>query len=144
MHIFYIIERKLFKHFLGNLSILWRQPYYFLSSLPFPDHFIFLYVGRPTTLAEMMKKTEMWLIRSYWDLEFPRPVLPNVVFIGGHHCKPAKPLPKVNKCPFVHSCTVMFSVEMVLHHSFSSLSEKDVGNEVLSLANEKDKFFFTG
>ncbi|XP_052591908.1 UDP-glucuronosyltransferase 2B7-like isoform X2 [Peromyscus californicus insignis] len=50
--------------------------------------------GRPTTLAEMMKKTEMWLIRSYWDLEFPRPVLPNVVFIGGHHCKPAKPLPK--------------------------------------------------
>ncbi|XP_059131159.1 UDP-glucuronosyltransferase 2B17-like isoform X2 [Peromyscus eremicus] len=50
--------------------------------------------GRPTTLAAMMKKTEMWLIRSYWDLEFPRPVLPNVVFIGGHHCKPAKPLPK--------------------------------------------------
>uniref|UniRef100_A0A8C8W7W8 glucuronosyltransferase n=1 Tax=Peromyscus maniculatus bairdii TaxID=230844 RepID=A0A8C8W7W8_PERMB len=70
------------------------QPYHFLSSLSFPDHFLFLYVGRPTTLAEMMKKTEMWLIRSYWDLEFPRPVLPNVVFIGGHHCKPAKPLPK--------------------------------------------------
>lgn len=109
MHIFYIIERKLFKQFLGNLSILWRQPYHFLSSLSFPDHFLFLYVGRPTTLAEMMKKTEMWLIRSYWDLEFPRPVLPNVVFIGGHHCKPAKPLPKVNKCLFVHSCTVVFS-----------------------------------
>nr|XP_048293957.1 UDP-glucuronosyltransferase 2B17-like isoform X2 [Myodes glareolus] len=50
--------------------------------------------GRPTTLAEMMKKAEIWLTRSYWDLEFPRPVLPNVDFIGGHHCKPSKPLPK--------------------------------------------------
>ncbi|XP_057628865.1 UDP-glucuronosyltransferase 2B15-like [Chionomys nivalis] len=51
-------------------------------------------LGRPTTLAEMMKKAEMWLTRSYWDLEFPRPILPNVDFIGGHHCKPSKPLPK--------------------------------------------------
>ncbi|XP_050005717.1 UDP-glucuronosyltransferase 2B17-like isoform X3 [Alexandromys fortis] len=49
--------------------------------------------GRPTTLAEMMKKAEMWLTRSYWDLEFPRPILPNVDFIGGHHCKLANPCP---------------------------------------------------
>ncbi|MCP6711153.1 UDP-glycosyltransferase family protein, partial [Klebsiella pneumoniae] len=41
-----------------------------------------------------MKKAEIWLIRSFWDLEFPRPTLPNVVFVGGLHCKSAKPLPK--------------------------------------------------
>ncbi|KAM6150529.1 UDP-glucuronosyltransferase 2B17-like isoform 2-T2 [Erethizon dorsatum] len=41
-----------------------------------------------------MRKAEMWLIRSYWDLEFPRPTLPNFDFVGGLHCKPAKPLPK--------------------------------------------------
>ncbi|KAM6150532.1 UDP-glucuronosyltransferase 2B17-like isoform 2-T2 [Erethizon dorsatum] len=51
-------------------------------------------LGRPTTLYETMRKTEMWLIRSYWDLEFPRPTLPNFDFVGGLHCKPAKPLPK--------------------------------------------------
>ncbi|XP_060236845.1 UDP-glucuronosyltransferase 2B1 [Meriones unguiculatus] len=51
-------------------------------------------LGRPTTLVEMMGKADMWLIRTYWDLEFPHPILPNFDFVGGLHCKPAKPLPK--------------------------------------------------
>lgn len=42
-----------------------------------------------------MGKAEIWLIRTYWDFEFPRPYLPNFEFVGGLHCKPAKPLPKV-------------------------------------------------
>ncbi|XP_052591903.1 UDP-glucuronosyltransferase 2B17-like isoform X3 [Peromyscus californicus insignis] len=50
--------------------------------------------GEPTTFAETVGKAEMWLIRSYWDLEFPHPTLPNVDYVGGLHCKPAKPLPK--------------------------------------------------
>ncbi|XP_039107727.1 UDP-glucuronosyltransferase 2A1 isoform X5 [Hyaena hyaena] len=52
-------------------------------------------LGRPTTLCEVMGKAEIWLIRTYWDFEFPRPYLPNFEFVGGLHCKPAKPLPKV-------------------------------------------------
>ncbi|XP_063775876.1 UDP-glucuronosyltransferase 2A2-like isoform X4 [Pseudophryne corroboree] len=41
-----------------------------------------------------MGKAEMWLIRTYWDFEYPRPLLPNFEFVGGLHCKPAKPLPE--------------------------------------------------
>ncbi|KAK7796016.1 hypothetical protein U0070_013259, partial [Myodes glareolus] len=74
----------------------------------------FLLQGRPTTLTETIGKAEMWLIRTYWDLEFPRPILPNVDYVGGLHCKPAKPLPNegqhchcfaFNTCPYVHNIT---------------------------------------
>ncbi|XP_021105481.1 UDP-glucuronosyltransferase 2B17 isoform X2 [Heterocephalus glaber] len=51
-------------------------------------------LGKRTTIYDTTAKAEMWLIRSYWDLEFPHPSLPNFDFVGGLHCKPAKPLPK--------------------------------------------------
>ncbi|XP_040273897.1 UDP-glucuronosyltransferase 2A1-like isoform X1 [Bufo bufo] len=51
-------------------------------------------LGRPTTLCEIMGKAEIWLIRTYWDFEYPRPFLPNFEFVGGLHCKPPKPLPE--------------------------------------------------
>ncbi|CAK6433120.1 unnamed protein product [Pipistrellus nathusii] len=57
------------------------------------DQFYSDVLGRPTILYETMEKAEIWLIRTYWDFEFPRPVLPHFDFVGGLHCKPAKPLP---------------------------------------------------
>ncbi|XP_077606199.1 UDP-glucuronosyltransferase 2A3 isoform X3 [Crocuta crocuta] len=68
----------------------WIQQYY----SQFWDQFYSDVLGRPTTLCEVMGKAEIWLIRTYWDFEFPRPYLPNFEFVGGLHCKPAKPLPK--------------------------------------------------
>ncbi|XP_059015986.1 UDP-glucuronosyltransferase 2B31-like [Mustela lutreola] len=58
------------------------------------DQFYSEVLGRPTTLSELRGKAQIWLIRTYWDIEFPRPLLPNFEFVGGLHCKPAKPLPK--------------------------------------------------
>ncbi|XP_030647799.1 UDP-glucuronosyltransferase 2A2-like isoform X4 [Chanos chanos] len=50
--------------------------------------------SRPTSFCEMMGKADIWLIRTYWDFDYPRPFLPNFKFVGGIHCRPAKPLPK--------------------------------------------------
>nr|XP_051675270.1 UDP-glucuronosyltransferase 2B16 isoform X1 [Oryctolagus cuniculus] len=58
------------------------------------DQFYSEVLGRPVSFYELVGKADIWLIRSYWDLEFPRPLLPNFEFVGGLQCKPAKPLPK--------------------------------------------------
>ncbi|XP_006027573.1 UDP-glucuronosyltransferase 2A1 isoform X3 [Alligator sinensis] len=75
--------------------------------------------GRPTTLCETMGKAEMWLIRTYWDFEFPRPYLPNFEFVGGLHCQPAKPLPEEME-EFVQSSgehgIVVFSLGSMIHN----------------------------
>ncbi|KAK2816176.1 hypothetical protein Q7C36_022447 [Tachysurus vachellii] len=63
------------------------------SMLSFDKHLTKI-TGKPTTLCDTMSKADIWLIRTYWDFEYPRPLLPNFKFVGGLHCKPAKPLPK--------------------------------------------------
>lgn len=51
--------------------------------------------GRDSSYLELMKNASLWLIRTDFAFEYPRPLMPNVKFIGGFHCKPAKQLPKV-------------------------------------------------
>ncbi|XP_043095430.1 UDP-glucuronosyltransferase 2C1-like [Puntigrus tetrazona] len=58
------------------------------------DNYYTEYLGRPTSYCEMMGKADIWLIRTYWDFEFPRPFVPNFKYVGGLHCTPAKPLPE--------------------------------------------------
>ncbi|XP_015230862.1 PREDICTED: UDP-glucuronosyltransferase 2C1-like [Cyprinodon variegatus] len=50
--------------------------------------------GTPTSACKMMGNADIWLLRTYWDFDFPRPFLPNFKFVGGIHCRPAKPLPE--------------------------------------------------
>ncbi|KAG1971175.1 UDP glucuronosyltransferase 5 family, polypeptide G2 [Pimephales promelas] len=44
-------------------------------------------------LLAMQLSAEMWLVRVDFVFEFPRPSMPNLAYIGGFQCRPAKPLP---------------------------------------------------
>ncbi|KAM9811032.1 UDP-glucuronosyltransferase 2A2 [Neosynchiropus ocellatus] len=58
------------------------------------DKYYTEFKGQPTSACELVGKADLWLMRTYWDFDFPRPSLPNFKFIGGIHCRPAKPLPQ--------------------------------------------------
>ncbi|XP_069904165.1 UDP-glucuronosyltransferase 2B16 isoform X2 [Oryctolagus cuniculus] len=94
--------------------------------------------GRPVTFSELMGKAEIWLIRSYWDLEFPRPLLPNVYFVGGLHCKPAQPLPKEMEA-FVQSSGEEGVVVFSLGSMVSNMTEERTNVIATALAQLPQK-----
>ncbi|XP_076581013.1 UDP glucuronosyltransferase 5 family, polypeptide G1 [Chaetodon auriga] len=46
-----------------------------------------------TDLLSLERAADIWLVRANFVFEFPRPTMPNVVYIGGFQCKKANPLP---------------------------------------------------
>ncbi|XP_049979040.1 UDP-glucuronosyltransferase 1A7-like [Alexandromys fortis] len=49
----------------------------------------------PVTLEDLFSQASIWLLRTDFVLDFPKPVMPNMVFIGGLNCQKRKPLSKV-------------------------------------------------
>ncbi|XP_052605286.1 UDP-glucuronosyltransferase 1A7-like [Peromyscus californicus insignis] len=47
------------------------------------------------TMDDLFSQVSIWLLRTDFVFEFPRPVMPNMVFIGGINCQQRKPISKV-------------------------------------------------
>lgn len=45
-----------------------------------------------TDLPSLQRAADIWLLRANFVFEFPRPTMPNVVYIGGFQCRKARPL----------------------------------------------------
>ncbi|KAG5839353.1 hypothetical protein ANANG_G00204110 [Anguilla anguilla] len=52
------------------------------------------YFHTPCDIQTLIQGTDIWLMRNDFVFDFPRPTMPNVVYMGGFQCKPAKPLPQ--------------------------------------------------
>uniref|UniRef100_G3UDG4 UDP-glucuronosyltransferase n=1 Tax=Loxodonta africana TaxID=9785 RepID=G3UDG4_LOXAF len=102
------------------------------------DQFYSEVLGRPTTLYETMGKADIWLIRTYWDIEFPRPFLPHFDFVGGLHCKPASPLPKEME-EFVQSSGEYGVVVFTLGSIVSNITEERAQTIASALAQIPQK-----
>nr|XP_010594014.1 UDP-glucuronosyltransferase 2B31-like isoform X1 [Loxodonta africana] len=102
------------------------------------DQFYSEVLGKHTTLSETMGKAEIWLIRTYWDFEFPRPLLPHFDFVGGLHCKPADPLPKEIE-EFVRSSGTHGVVVFTLGSMISNITEERANTIASALAQIPQK-----
>ncbi|MBN3308974.1 UD2A1 glucuronosyltransferase, partial [Amia calva] len=52
------------------------------------------YFGPEVDFYALLQSADLWLMRVDFVFEFPRPTMPNVVYMGGFQCQPAKPLPQ--------------------------------------------------
>lgn len=75
---------------------------FFYGLKTYTDHFIVRpeydklvahYFGPEIDFFNLLQGADIWLMRSDFIFEFPRPTMPNVVYIGGFQCKPSNPLP---------------------------------------------------
>lgn len=60
---------------------------------PHYDRLVERFFGPHVTFYHLLQGADLWLIRVDFVFEFPRPSMPNVVYIGGFQCKPPQPLP---------------------------------------------------
>ncbi|KAI4580346.1 hypothetical protein MJT46_001714 [Ovis ammon polii x Ovis aries] len=51
---------------------------------------------REVSLGEILASGSMWLFRGDFVMDYPRPIMPNMVFIGGINCGNRKPLSQCN------------------------------------------------
>ena len=51
---------------------------------------------RSVSLVEILSSGALWLLRYDFTLEFPKPLMPNMVLIGGLNCAIRRPLSPVS------------------------------------------------
>ncbi|CAL8243384.1 unnamed protein product [Lota lota] len=60
---------------------------------PYYDGLMQKYFSQDSFMS-LFQRADLWLMRIDFVFEFPRPTMPNVIYMGGFQCKPAKPLPQ--------------------------------------------------
>ncbi|OWK05081.1 hypothetical protein Celaphus_00002792, partial [Cervus elaphus hippelaphus] len=85
-------------------------------SLKYLCHFSFIpyarmaseLLQRDVSLGEILGSASLWLFRADFVMEYPRPIMPNMVFIGGFNCGNRKPLSQVVLAKYLSIPAVFF------------------------------------
>ncbi|XP_043533233.1 UDP-glucuronosyltransferase 2A2-like isoform X3 [Chiloscyllium plagiosum] len=59
---------------------------------PMYNDFCHRYLGPDTDVETVLLSADVWLMRVDFIFDFPRPTMPNIIYVGGFQCKPSKPL----------------------------------------------------
>ncbi|XP_064371541.1 UDP-glucuronosyltransferase 1A1-like [Dromaius novaehollandiae] len=56
------------------------------------------FLQKPMTVTQLLSHGSVWLKRIDFVFDYPMPVMPNMIFIGGINCGQKKPLSQVSDC----------------------------------------------
>ncbi|XP_007888841.1 UDP-glucuronosyltransferase 1A1 isoform X3 [Callorhinchus milii] len=65
----------------------------YLIYSPF-DELAARFLQKEVTVKELLSRGAIWLLRFDFVFEYPRPLMPNMILVGGMNCKDRKPLPE--------------------------------------------------
>ncbi|NP_001170964.2 UDP glucuronosyltransferase 5 family, polypeptide B1 precursor [Danio rerio] len=52
------------------------------------------FIGPGVSFLSLVQGADLWLHRVDFIFEYPRPTMPNIIYMAGFQCKPSKPLPQ--------------------------------------------------
>lgn len=91
-------DRMTFFERVGNtLATLYHQYYYELLMLNRDETTVRKHLGRKSArVREFIRNTSLILVNTHFSLNLPRPLVPNVIEVGGIHVRSLRPLSKVS------------------------------------------------
>ncbi|XP_024862066.1 uncharacterized protein LOC108236932 [Kryptolebias marmoratus] len=110
-------------------SLIWFQEKFLMG--PIYDSMCKKYMEGGCDIVSLFQDADIWLFRTDFVFDFPRPTMPNVVYIGGFQCKPAQPLP-ADLEDFVQSAGEHGVIIMTLGSMITALP-KEVAEEIASV-----------
>nr|XP_046192956.1 2-hydroxyacylsphingosine 1-beta-galactosyltransferase-like [Oncorhynchus gorbuscha] len=93
-------------------------------------------------MQDLVQGSRLWMLSTDLALEFPRPTLPHVVYVGGVLTKPASPLPQIQAPPERHGRSAR-SFGTVVRHGRSARSFSTVVRHAIVLGGQRVAGFNT-
>lgn len=112
-----VTDRMVFSERVKNLVLYCiYQAASHLMIYPVYDELVQRYLNTNVRVFEMYKKADIYLMKVDFVFEFPRPTMPNAVYIGGFQCKAPKPLAQDVQDFMDNSehCVVVFSLGTIV------------------------------
>jgi glucuronosyltransferase len=92
---------NLWQRILNTLGITYQKVSRYLCHLPKQQAILEKYFSDYAPLpsiSELASSTSLMLVNSHFSISYPKPMMPNIVQVGGMHLKPARKLPEVSIC----------------------------------------------
>ncbi|CAH2307319.1 UDP-glucuronosyltransferase 1-1-like isoform X1 [Pelobates cultripes] len=89
-------DKMTFMQRLKNLLIRVIEFYYCAATYAPWEHLASKFLEKEVNIYQLLSRTSIWIMRYDFVFDYPRPVMPNMKFVGGINCVPKKNLSKMH------------------------------------------------